>query len=196
MSTKHRLISSAIDLMSNKSYNSVGVQDICNRAEVKKGSFYHFFPSKRDLTIEALGSLWDEYKNSVIIPIFESDKTPYEKLRDFFTFGYEHQMRAKSCTGCVSGCSFGNLSLELSTQDETIRKKIENIFDDWSYYIEKTIQEAISRGEISASVNVRESAQALIALAEGILLLCKTYNDPELIMKITDNLFEIIKIRR
>ena len=132
----------------------------------------------------------------MIIPIFESDKTPYEKLKVFFTLGYEHQMKAKSCSGCVSGCSFGNLSLELSTQDEMIRKKIETIFDEWSYYIEKTIQEAIGRGEISAYINVRESAQALIALAEGILLLCKTYNDPELIKKITDNLFEMITIRR
>lgn len=196
MGTKDRLINSAIDLMRNKSYNSVGVQDICNRAEVKKGSFYHFFPSKRDLTIEALDSLWNEYKKSVIIPIFESEMTPYEKLKDFFTFGYEHQMKAKSFSGCVSGCSFGNLSLELSTQDETIRKKIEYIFDEWSNYIEKTIQEAIGRGEISPSVNVRESAQAIIALAEGILLLCKTYNNPELIKRITDNLFEIVRIKR
>ena len=196
MGTKEKLINSAIDLMSYKSYNSVGVQDICNCADVKKGSFYHFFPSKRDLTIDALDSLWNEYKKNVMIPIFESEKTPYEKLKDFFSFGYQHQLNTKSSRGCVSGCSFGNLALELSTQDENIRKKIETIFDEWSSYIEKTIQEAIRRGEITSNINIKECAQALIAYAEGVLLLCKTYNDPELIKKITENLFEIMMIKK
>jgi len=195
MDTRCRLISSAIKLMNGKSYKSVGVQDICECAKVKKGSFYHFFPSKRDLTIEALNAIWDEYKNKIIIPIIESDKSPSDKLKHFFSLGYEHQVNYKTCNGCVSGCSFGNLALELSTQDEIIRTKIENIFDEWTRFIEKVIQEAIGRGELSPGINVRDSAQALIAFAEGVLLLCKTYNDPELIKRLTGNAFEMIRLK-
>ncbi|HSG31720.1 MAG TPA: TetR/AcrR family transcriptional regulator, partial [Thermodesulfobacteriota bacterium] len=47
MTTKEKLIDSAIQLLGTRSYNSVGVQELCEHAEVKKGSFYHFFPSKR-----------------------------------------------------------------------------------------------------------------------------------------------------
>ena len=55
---KEKLLDSALDLMYARSYRDVGVQEICEHAGVKKGSFYHFFPSKRDLTLAALDRQW------------------------------------------------------------------------------------------------------------------------------------------
>ena len=46
---RERLIATAIELIRARSYESVGVDALCNHAQVKKGSFYHFFPSKQDL---------------------------------------------------------------------------------------------------------------------------------------------------
>jgi hypothetical protein len=48
--------------------------------------------------------------------------------------------------------------------------KIESIFDEWTEYIELLIQDAISRGQISSKINVRATAQALLAFVEGTLL--------------------------
>ena len=67
---KERLINSAIELIGTRSYNSVGVQEICEHAGVKKGSFYHFFPSKSDLTVAALDAMWKYFQEHVLmIPI-------------------------------------------------------------------------------------------------------------------------------
>jgi len=52
--TKQRLLDTAQRLFYARSYEDVGVQEICQEAGVKKGSFYHFFPSKRDLTLAIL----------------------------------------------------------------------------------------------------------------------------------------------
>ncbi len=41
---KEKLLQVAFDLIWQQSYGSVSVDDICERAKVKKGSFYHFFP--------------------------------------------------------------------------------------------------------------------------------------------------------
>lgn len=49
--------------------------------------------------------------------------------------------------------------------------KIESIFDEWTEYIELLIQDAISRGQISSKINVRATAQALLAFVEGTLLM-------------------------
>jgi TetR/AcrR family transcriptional repressor of nem operon len=194
MTTREKLIDSAIELLSNRSYNSVGVQQLCEHAEVKKGSFYHFFPSKRDLTIVALDTIWENFKSQMFLPIFESDLEPVEKIRTMMEQGYKHLVNSKSCNGCVSGCNIGNLAVELSTQDEQIRKKIESIFDEWTRYIEILIQDAISRGQISSKINVRATAQALLAFVEGTLLICKTYNDPEVMKNISDNAFNILRV--
>ncbi|MCW2286501.1 AcrR family transcriptional regulator, partial [Rhodoblastus acidophilus] len=52
--TKRRLIAAALELIWRSSYGSVSVDDICKAADVRKGSFYHFFPSKADLAVAAM----------------------------------------------------------------------------------------------------------------------------------------------
>ncbi|NIT14409.1 MAG: TetR family transcriptional regulator, partial [Candidatus Dadabacteria bacterium] len=187
-------IDSAIQLLGNRSYNSVGVQELCEHAEVKKGSFYHFFPSKRDLTIVALDTIWENFKNHMLVPVLESDLEPLEKMKTLMNDGYNHLVQSKSCSGCISGCNIGNLAVELSTQDEEIRKKIESIFDEWIALIEVLIQDAISRGQISPKINVRATAQSLLAFVEGALLVCKTYNDPDVMKNMSDNAFSILRV--
>ena len=77
--TKENLINSAIELIGNRSYNAVGVQELCEHAGVKNGSFYHFFPSKRDLTLEALDLIWKKFKEETLDPVFNSDASALEK---------------------------------------------------------------------------------------------------------------------
>ncbi len=61
-----RLMAAAIDLMWEESYGAVTIDDICTRAEVKKGSFYYYFTSKADLAVAALEHLWaEEWKPSM-----------------------------------------------------------------------------------------------------------------------------------
>ena len=55
-----RLMDAALDLIWEESYGSVTIDDICKRADVKKGSFYYFFSSKSDLAIAALERMWQE----------------------------------------------------------------------------------------------------------------------------------------
>ena len=56
--TKQRILASARELIYSRSYSDVGVAAICTHAGVKKGSFYHFFASKQELTLEALDTFY------------------------------------------------------------------------------------------------------------------------------------------
>ena len=49
-----------LHLVWEESYGAVTIDDICQRAGVKKGSFYYFFDSKADLAVASLTSLWEE----------------------------------------------------------------------------------------------------------------------------------------
>ncbi len=130
----------------------------------------------------------------MFLPILESDLEPLDKMKTLMETGYNHLVDSKSCSGCISGCNIGNLAVELSTQDEEIRMKIESIFDEWTGLIEVLIQDAISRGQVSPKINVRATAQSLLAFVEGALLVCKTYNDPEVMKNMTDNAFNMLRV--
>ena len=54
MDTQKRILDSASELIHARSYADVGVSAICEHAGVKKGSFYHFFRSKQELTLTVL----------------------------------------------------------------------------------------------------------------------------------------------
>src|ERR1700751_2897723 len=56
--SKLKLLRTAHELISQQSYGSVGVDQICEQSGVKKGSFYHFFRSKSELTVAAYEYHW------------------------------------------------------------------------------------------------------------------------------------------
>jgi len=188
---KEKLIRSAIELIGTRSYNAVGVQELCDHSGVKKGSFYHFFPSKRDLTLEALDAMWKMFKNETLDPVFNSNVSGVEKFNALITKSSEHQSSTKDCIGCVTGCGIGNLALELSTQDEIIRQKIEQIFEEWAQYFEDVIVDAINDGGLSVDTDPRSTSQAILAYMEGVSLMGKTFNDPTMISRLGEGLAQI-----
>ena len=78
----------------------------------------------------------------------------------------------------MAGCKLGNMSLELSTQDEEIRQKLDFVFKKWIMYLNNVLDEAVVSGELPNNTDTRASAQSILAYLEGLALLGKTFNDP------------------
>ncbi len=57
--TRARILEAAAECFAQQGYEAASVADICERAGVSKGAFYHHFPSKQDLFM-ALLSDWLE----------------------------------------------------------------------------------------------------------------------------------------
>ena len=191
--TKERILNSALDLIYARSYAEVGVQEVCEHAGVKKGSFYHFFPSKRDLTVAALEREWANARRATWEPAFTNNLSLRKKLDRWIDLFHQRQCDLKHKTGRVSGCLFGNLALELSTQDEAIRRKVDQIFRECTRYVERVLEEAIMAGEIPKQ-NVSTTAEAILAYIEGVMLMAKTRNDPTVIKKLRQGLLRLLQI--
>jgi TetR/AcrR family transcriptional repressor of nem operon len=91
----------------------------------------------------------------------------------------------------MTGCGFGNLALELSTQDEEIRKKIEEIFCEWVRYLEKVISQAVEEGVLPSDTDPSATSQAVVAYIEGVYLLGKTFNDPCMIQRLGEGTLKL-----
>jgi TetR/AcrR family transcriptional repressor of nem operon len=75
----------------------------------------------------------------------------------------------------------GNLTLEMSTQDELIRAQVTALFSEFIGFFECMLTEAKVQGLVPLTLNTSETAQALLAYFEGVMLLAKGRNDPSLL---------------
>jgi len=189
---KERLLQVAFELIWQQSYGSVSVDHICQRAKVKKGSFYYFFPSKSDLAVAAYEEHWQRNQSNYD-RIFSPLVPPLERLENYCEHVYERQREKHQKTGCVLGCPFASLGAELSTQDEKIRAKSMEMFERLCKYIENTLQDACNQGLIEKTNFVAKS-HAIFCLIMGTLLQAKVKNDPEVLRHLAPNILQMIGV--
>ena len=178
---RERLIAAAKEVIYARSYEAVSVDELCAAAGVNKSSFYHFFSSKQQLVLVALESQWQWFEQTVLAPTFSDHLSPQEQIVRFFDLIQQQQQAQKQTDGHMRGCPIGNLSLEMSTQDELIRARVEQFFRAWLSYFERMLSEAKVQGMVPATLDTTVTAQALLAYFEGVILLAKGRNDPALI---------------
>src|SRR5436305_5871670 len=100
---KERLMNAVLELIWTGSYGSTTIDHICEKAGVKKGSFYYFFDSKADVATAALDAEFQEHR-SQLDSIFSATVPPLERIRNYCEFGYKLQAQKKKECGCVLGC--------------------------------------------------------------------------------------------
>src|SRR5688572_11865397 len=112
-----------------RGYGALGVADICARADVRKGSFYYFFESKQALAVAVITAHWQAERDGWAAAL-RADVPVLDRLRRLTALMTSVQCESKARSGTVTGCLLGNLALELSTQDESVRGCLAGIFDE------------------------------------------------------------------
>ena len=181
--SRTRILAAARSMFHARSYADVGIQEICERASVQKGSFYHFFPSKRDLALAVIENMAGDWAHGFIAEAFDENLPPLVRLEYVIDAAYYWQNAAKDIAGRMPGCLFGNLALEISTRDEVMRAKLNAVFDQARDKFRTALEEAAASGAI-APLDAEATATAMLAYLEGVILLAKTRNDPEVILKL------------
>jgi TetR/AcrR family transcriptional repressor of nem operon len=187
---KDKLLQVAFDLIWQHSYGSVSVDDICDRAKVKKGSFYHFFPSKSDLAVAAYEQHWQASRPKYDA-IFSPMVPPIERIENYCRGIYEGQRKIQEKTGRVLGCPFASVGCELSTQDQKIRQKAGEMFDRMCKYLDTTLRDAHKEGLIEAQ-DFSGQARTIFSLVTGFLIQAKVKNDPEVLRNLAPAILHLI----
>jgi TetR/AcrR family transcriptional repressor of nem operon len=176
------------------SYGSTTIDQICERADVKKGSFYYFFDSKSDLAVAAIETTWEQ-KRPELDAIFSPMVPPLERLRKYCEYGYRFQREIKTKFGNVLGCPLFSLGAEVSTQEDRLQKKIQEILEYKRKYLESAIRDAHAAGLINAPDALAKS-RTLMAYYEGLLTQARIENRLEVLEEAVRGTFELLGTKR
>ncbi|HWA11004.1 MAG TPA: TetR/AcrR family transcriptional regulator [Opitutaceae bacterium] len=190
-----RLKDAALDLMWEESYGAVTIDDICKRAEVKKGSFYYFFSSKAELAVAALEKMWERDWQPKLDRLFSSSLDPLARFSGYLTGIYESQAAMKAKSGKVLGCPVCTVGSEVSTQEIDVSAKVREITARKRRYYESTIRDAIAAGVIE-SCDPAQKTLALVGLIEGIVSQARIMNDPEIIRDLPAMAFGLLGVKK
>jgi TetR/AcrR family transcriptional regulator, transcriptional repressor for nem operon len=190
---KERLMEAVGELIWTGSYGSTTIDHICERAGVKKGSFYYFFDSKEDLAASAIDSYWQRRRGE-LDAIFSPTVPPLERLKRYCEFGYRLQSEIKAQHGRVLGCPLFALGAEVSTQENRLMQKIKEIFTQKRKYLESAIRDAHAAGLIDAP-DAAATARVLFAYHQGLLTDARIENNLEIYREAARGTFELLGVK-
>lgn len=190
---KDRLMDAVQELIWEGSYGSTTIDQICDKAGVKKGSFYYFFESKCELAVAALDREWSTFKPQ-LDAIFSPALPPIDRFRNLFKFMYEEQAEMKAKCGHVLGCPLCTLGSEVSTQEESLRAKVQELLGYWPKYLETTVRDAHATGLIHAP-DAAKTAQMVFVYLEGLLAQARIQNDLEVFKQAESGTFALLGLK-
>jgi AcrR family transcriptional regulator len=169
--TKDRLVFTALQLFSEKGYESTSVADILRVARANSGSLYHFFPTKQDLLLEVLRRYRDGIHPMLLQPAWEGVSDPIERV-----FALLHAYRkALERTECTYGCPIGSLALEIHEPDPAVRELLAINFDGWVAAVEDCFVAAGDR--LPSSADRHALAVLTLNVMEGGVMQSRTYRN-------------------
>jgi TetR/AcrR family transcriptional repressor of nem operon len=171
--TKETFLNVANDLMLTKGYDATAVDDICEKAGLTKGSFFHYFKSKEGLakallTRKCSGHLKTNEELYGPDPL----KRVYGQIDMFIEMSKNPQV--------AKGCLKGTLAHELSDTHPEIRRICQEYFNTMAENFAADLRAAKAQYAPKASFEPLSVAKHFIAILQGSLILVKTYQDRHL----------------
>jgi TetR/AcrR family transcriptional repressor of nem operon len=168
--TKEEIIRIGIELFRKQGYNRTSMNDLAMACGLQKGSFYHYFSSKEALMSSILDTLYQYYRNKIFSLAFDQSQTPLLRMETFF------KKQEPVFTQDLTGCLFGNITLETISMEEEFKSVIQAFFSDW---IEAFKQIFLDDGnnEDESLMLARQSVMEI----EGALMMMRVFADVEIL---------------
>ena len=169
MGTRKRIVDTASRLFYQQGYNSTGINQIIDEADISKASLYQHFRSKEDLLLAYLEIVFTQTMLNLRTAAATADDAP-TKIAAIFKYMAEYTGSKGYC-----GCNFLNMAGEIPKENQRVyeliqrqKNEIRNLFAE-ILTDNNTGKDAIERAE--------KISNGIYLLFDGALMSCKIYGD-------------------
>lgn len=190
---KEKLMKAVSELIWTGSYGATTIDQICERAGVKKGSFYYFFDSKADLAEAAVALEWQESRQ-VMDAMFSPTVPPLERIQRHCEATYRNQVAMKLKYGHVLGCPMCTLGAEICTRESRLQELVQESMTQGRKYYETAIRDAHALGQVNAP-DASRKARIIFTYMEGLLTQARIQDDAEVLKEALPGIQTILGIQ-
>jgi TetR/AcrR family transcriptional repressor of nem operon len=174
--TRDTLLETAIDLIWQSNYASVGINEICEKAGTTKGAFYHHFDSKATLFGEAIEHYWEKMKE-VLDSIFSPERSSLEQLEGLIEFLLTKQ-RTESCDeNPVRGCPVFTSGAQCGPEEEKVREAAMLMSEKGVRYYAALARNLQSDDLLEGDCDPVQLGEMMYQFAQGLLLYGRVHCD-------------------
>ncbi len=156
-----------------KGFTATTLDEICAEACVTKGSFFHYFKSKEDVTKATLEFFW-QFQQEMMLPAeLDRVKDPFDRLHKYLDFFVQIARNRDIPKSCLAG----NLAQELSGTHPEIRALSEKNFSGHIKILKDYLDEAKNMYAPQMSLNTQSLSEYFITIIQGSFLLAKARQD-------------------
>lgn len=184
---RHDVLERAMDLFWHTGYTATSVTDLVNATQLKPGSLYAAFNSKRGLFLEVIDT-YAQLSLSRISNNFANASSPLKGIESFYT----HLLTDLEADQAGKSCLLVNTLLELACEDEEIRSKISEYLDQIESYFVQAITAAQQLGEIDNRQTAEDLATYLMTSIWGLRVLSSKRPPPEKYQAVIQNVLRAL----
>lgn len=162
-----------------RGFASTTLDEIAKHSGMTKANLFHHFVSKEDLGLAVLDMKIAEYRTRRVEPLC-AQGDPVKAVEELFEAAGAHYKGI----GCKAGCFMANIALETADANERFREKTAEFFQAWAQSMTECLQRAKDCGMLDESLDAKASAEAVISLYEGAILLARTSRDASVFRRV------------
>jgi AcrR family transcriptional regulator len=186
--TRGKILEVAASMFHMKGYKGTSLSDILGNAEISKGALYHHFSNKQELLYAVVDEIFSTQYLSRWQSVLEADE-PLEEIALVLESMAQDGTQQDMC----NGCPVHNLSAELSSLDEGLRQRVDNIFCNLYDIVKQAVVLAKEKQQISENVDEERVTLLFMTGLNGIPQLVKSCQDRTMFTQLTAAIADYIR---
>ena len=167
-----KILSAAYELFAAAGFEAVSMDRVAEAAGLKKANLFHYYRTKEALGVAVIAAAAGRHAEGMRELFADQSQDPVTVVRLLFDRGTAGMRK-----DCSQGCFIGKMGQEIDESNTALRRQLSVCLAQWRMDVAAYLDSWKKRGYFRPGFKAEETADGVLALYEGGLLISKVVQD-------------------